>query len=106
MTTTNESSKPADGGPAFPRAIQRWNDSFENVEGMTLRAYAAIKLRVPNSGIGWLDQMIVTSMRDEFAANAMQGLLCANSVYSTGSYSDELSARAYQIADAMLKARG
>ncbi|MGX5885205.1 hypothetical protein MJ546_33760, partial [Burkholderia gladioli] len=80
MTTTNENSKPADGGPAFPRAIQRWNDSFENFEGMTLRDY--------------------------FAAKAMQGLLCANSVYCTSSYSDELSERAYQIAAAMLKARG
>ncbi|WP_208453573.1 hypothetical protein [Burkholderia gladioli] len=46
------------------------------------------------------------SLRDYFAAKAMQGLLCANSVYCTSSYSDELSARAYQIADSMLKARG
>jgi hypothetical protein len=27
-------------------------------EGMTLRQYAAIKLRVPDSGIDWLDDMI------------------------------------------------
>lgn len=86
MTTTQDNrfyrepgAQPADGGPAFPGPDQQ--EVRENIhEGMTLRDY--------------------------FAAKAMQGLLCANSVYSTSSYSDELSARAYQIADAMLKARG
>ena len=47
------------GGPAFP--------AFENhpsygqmlaVGGMTLRQYAAIKLKVPDSGTDWLDDMI------------------------------------------------
>ncbi|WP_208456725.1 hypothetical protein [Burkholderia gladioli] len=78
MTTTNESSKPADGGPAFP--CMHEGSTRSDTPGMTLRDY--------------------------FAAKAMQGLLYANSVYSTSSYSDELSERAYQIADSMLKARG
>ncbi|WP_186056528.1 hypothetical protein [Burkholderia gladioli] len=127
MTTTNESStdnrfyreasaQPADGGPAFPRAIQRWNDSFENVEGMTLRQYAAIKLRVPDSGIDWLDDMIRTSMQDEFAAKAMQGLSAnpggpfqANDRYGWGLVNCTLyqvCEDAYAVAEAMLKARG
>lgn len=33
----------------------------ERIEGMTLRAYAAIQLRVPDSGIKWLDKMIQRS---------------------------------------------
>lgn len=59
------------GGPVFP--TNRVNISGEVVpdeEGMTLRQYAAIKLRVPNSGTDWLDEMIVQSLRDEFAAKA------------------------------------
>jgi len=44
------------GGPAFPNeggAGNLWND-----KGMTLRQYAAIKLKVPDSGTDWLDDMI------------------------------------------------
>ena len=45
------------------------NSDFIHPEfGMTLRQYAAIKLRVPNSGSDWLDEMIRTSLRDELAA--------------------------------------
>ena len=82
----------------------------EAVGGMTLRQYAAIKLRVPNSGTDWLDKMIVEAKRDELAAMAMQSVL-------DGSWPDlhlkpkqhlspiENSAVfAYEIADAMLKA--
>ena len=43
---------------------------------MTLRQYAAIKLRVPNSGTDWLDEMILKSLRDELAAKA--ALSCLN----------------------------
>jgi hypothetical protein len=31
------------------------------IEGMSLRVYAAIQLRVPESGIEWLDKMIERS---------------------------------------------
>ena len=52
------------GGPAFPlpNHTKRWNDlekRYEQDEGMTLRQYAAIKLKVPDSGTDWLDEMIV-----------------------------------------------
>ncbi len=40
--------------------------------GMTLREYAAIKLRVPDSGTDWLNDMIRKSQRNEIAARAMQ----------------------------------
>ena len=56
-------------GPAFPR--DHANDGHN---GMTLRQYAAIKLRVPDSGSDWLDAMIRTSVRDDRAAQIMQGL--------------------------------
>ncbi|WP_043307289.1 hypothetical protein [Burkholderia glumae] len=62
-------SKPADGGPAFPRAAGDYNGSRNgncSQTGMSVRAYAAIALRVPNSGIDWLDDMIRASKRDAF----------------------------------------
>ena len=43
------------GGPAFPVPDI---DGSAVQEGMTLRQYAAIKLKVPNSGTDWLDEMI------------------------------------------------
>ena len=50
------------GGPAFP-AKHRDNPLEQPSEGMTLRQYAAIKLKVPNSGTDWLDEMIEESNR-------------------------------------------
>jgi len=46
------------GGPAFPS-----HGSMGEVaqEGMTLRQYAAIHLKVPDSGTDWLDEMIKKS---------------------------------------------
>jgi hypothetical protein len=43
------------GGPAFPVPGMH-RDEYNN--GMTLRQYAAIHLKVPNSGTDWLDEMI------------------------------------------------
>lgn len=40
---------------AFPCPQETFQD------GMSLRAYAAIRLRVPDSGVAWLDQMIIES---------------------------------------------
>lgn len=93
-------SKIKDGGPAFPvQDASAWQG-----HGMTLRQYAAIKLRVPNSGTDWLDEMIRTSLRDELAAKAAQGI-CAHE--STWGLADTgIATKAYIIADAMLAARG
>lgn len=41
------------GGQAFPSTHPHGKE-----DGMTLRQYAAIHLKVPNSGTDWLDEMI------------------------------------------------
>jgi len=43
--------------------------------GMTFRQYAAVKLRVPDSGDDWLDGMIRTANRRDAAVHVLQGLL-------------------------------
>lgn len=58
--------KKPDGGPAFPTV---------ELDGMSLRQYAVIKLRVPDSGVEWLDEMIRTSLRDQFAGQVVNGIL-------------------------------
>ena len=68
---------------------------------MSLRAYAAIKLGVPDSGIDWLDDMICKSVRELFAGQALAGLLAGNWEVPA----DKAGRYAYEIADAMLKAR-
>ena len=64
--------------------------------------YASLKLKVPDSGTDWLDEMITKSLRDYFAAKAMTGCL-------PGAMSaippEEYARWAYRMADAMLKAR-
>lgn len=78
----------------------RGEEVIGDLPGMTLRAYAAIKLKVPDSGLPWLDDMIRKARRDEDAAKAMQGFL------GKASESEEQIAKdAYLLADAMLKAR-
>jgi G:T-mismatch repair DNA endonuclease (very short patch repair protein) len=86
-----------DGGYAFPSIVSdpaflRWEP------GMTLRQYAAIKLRVPESGTDWLDDMIRKSNRDYFAAKAINEVGWYNNI-------NQSAIMAYEIADAMLKAR-
>lgn len=60
------------GGPAFPRVVEQPNGYMKAVEGMTLRDY--------------------------FAAKAMQALIHKN-------YFDVAAKEAYQMADAMLEER-
>jgi hypothetical protein len=79
---------------AFP------NPHRTDMTGMTLREYAAIKLKVPDSGIDWLDEMIRQSLRNDFAAKAMQPLLSI-----AGGTIERDAEVAYKMADAMLKAR-
>jgi len=93
------------GGPAFarPGAVFKGPNGQEMGNeaslGMTLRQYAAIKLRVPDSGIDWLDDMIRKSQRDYFAAKAMQGL--AEELWDP----TESAKDAYEHADEMPRAR-
>jgi len=109
-------------GPAFP--CEWKNDSDMNLtapngevvprgesvilQGMTLRQYAAIKLKVPDSGLDWLDEMINKSRRDEFATKAMQGDVAGLSMHLHQYNCDELFVKAkaaYAMANAMLEAR-
>ncbi|MBA1364069.1 hypothetical protein, partial [Burkholderia gladioli] len=54
MTTTNESSKPFDGGPAFSaptgaRQTGRYEFEIDHFNGMTLRDYFAIRAPEPTA---------------------------------------------------------
>jgi hypothetical protein len=69
---------------------------------MSLRAYAAIKLCVPDSGLEWLDDMIRQAQRDRFAGQAIAGL-AANGTRDYGIAA--IAARAYQYADAVIAER-
>lgn len=89
-----------DGGAAFPVA----NSMGDICLGMSLRAYAAIKLRVPDSGIDWLDEMILKAKRDELAAAALQGLL-STGVHPGGYGCEMYSEYAHKYADAMIAER-
>lgn len=92
------------GGPAFPCDLTMYDKEVQvQMQGMTLREYAAIKLKVPNSGTDWLDEMIRQSRRDEFSAKAMQAIL---SDPNYASPDEKLDESAYYIAAAMLKSRG
>lgn len=86
-----------DGGPAFP--IQGSYDTDYEHNGMSLRAYAAIKLCVPDSGLDWLDDMIRQAQRDRFAGQAIAGL-AANSLLR-----DTPANLAYKVADAVIAER-
>lgn len=94
---------PQDGGNAFPAMYPNAHNT-----GMSLRQYAAITLRVPNSGTDWLDAMIRESLRGELAAKAMQGFLTGLMADGTACTKKDVPAvadSAYMMADAMLTAR-
>jgi hypothetical protein len=111
--TLLESATPIDDGwPAFPQGGV-WDGDRNQVNpvgayfdagGMTLRQYAAIALRVPSSGLPWLDDMIRESQRDALAGQALAGKMADP---DTVNWEAEMIAQlAYELADAMLEARG
>jgi len=72
-TTGGEQIDDGDG-PAFP-----YDEPFDNGEtrhwlGMRKREAAAIALCVPDSGLAWLDAMIVKARRLDYAGQALAGL--------------------------------
>ena len=69
-------------------------------QGFTAREHAAIQLRVPDSGTNWLDAMIRTSLRQEFAKAAMQALLAQPTWPQSGP--DMFARDAFTVADALL----
>jgi hypothetical protein len=90
--------------PAFPVQSVYIEDQETNSRGMTLRQYAAIKLKVPSSGNEELDDMICASLRNDFAAKAMPEILAQMDV-GNGKELTNSAWIAYQMADAMLRAR-
>jgi hypothetical protein len=91
-----------DGGPAYPHVeVDAKTGEVTNHNGMSLRAYAAIQLRVPSSGIDWLDDMIIDAKRDEFASRAMAGVVCSDGRPSKNSQKAEFC---YDLADSLLTA--
>lgn len=91
------------GGSAYPSEQGHipdgtWNQTYE--PGMSVRQYAAIKLKVPDSGTDWLDEMIYESLRNEYAGHALAGTLANNEVDFLHKDCAELCAKA---ADAMIE---
>ncbi|MHA7813230.1 MAG: hypothetical protein ACX94C_07565 [Phycisphaerales bacterium] len=76
---------------------------------MSLRQYAAIQLRVPNSGTDWLDEMIRESKRDEFAGQALAAADLNDLYFGTVAQPHNpwphLARHCYTASDAMLAAR-
>lgn len=87
--------------PAFPVVANNWHR-----DGMTLREYAAIHLKVPSSGNEELDALIWESMRNDLAAKAMQAYIKTNAEPNTTHNSELVTALAYEMADAMMEAGG
>lgn len=85
--------------------------SMQGADGMSLRAYAAIKLRVPDSGLDWLDDMIRQLQRDAFAGQALPAIIrqCAGDLAVMNprqlSLPEYFAQQAYDCADAMLAER-
>lgn len=103
---TNESESTT-ARPAFPGGwIVETLGHAVTMSGMTLREYAAIHLRVPNSGTPWLDDMIQQSRRDVFAGQAMQGFIeghIAHHGHNNHWPYAPLAAESHEMAVAMLK---
>jgi len=97
------SDKIKDGGHAFPRSPRSGIYEGE-YDGMTLRQYAAIKLRVPSSGTDWLDEMIRESLHNEAAVDVLKASLSKKGPIAVLDF-DWMAGLAGQMTDAMLKAR-
>jgi hypothetical protein len=96
---------------AFPSLMTFENaDGVQRLEsggsGMTLRQYAAIKLKVPRSGDPDIDAMIRESRRAEFAGLAMEakiaGILASSSWDSREIRTEPITKEAFAVAVAML----
>jgi len=88
-------------------------DQMPWTQGLTIREYACIQLRQPETGIDELDDLIRKAKRDELAAKAMQAQIQHPSEAcfdreSPGALrwnGDKLARHSYALADHMLAAR-
>ena len=87
---------------AFARP--RSEGTIKSSIGLTKREYAAIHLRVPNSGNPELDDMIREAQRNELAAKALDISMHHIKDYY-GINKEKVAAWCYEMADAMLKER-
>jgi hypothetical protein len=71
---------------------------------MTLREYAAIKLKVPKSGDLELDAMIRESRRADFAGQALVGILNGTEQWIDNVLAEKFVLQAFAVADAMFTA--
>ena len=96
------------GGPAFPFPAYEYSDGGFNPGqgGMTLREYAAINLKVPDSGDIDLDEMIRKSLRNDFAKACLQGYMVGlKPAQDIGpDMQDKIAGGLFSMAQAMLKA--
>jgi hypothetical protein len=102
MSTSNT------GGTAFP-CDRIGSGNIISSTGMTLREYASITLRVPQSGIDWLDDMIREARRMDAAEKAMPAVYSeyvssAEKVGFDEGWMMGTAIDAYAMADAMLAA--
>lgn len=117
--------KKNDGGPAFPTTERvEWHEDlgqgkpgyreYMATGGMTLRQYACIHLRVPETGEEWLDDIIRKAQKNDFAAKVMQGAMANTVAWFDMSQKAKVERvppevyaadAAYRKADAMIKAR-
>jgi metal-responsive CopG/Arc/MetJ family transcriptional regulator len=86
-----------------PTVNSYFTPDFAPADKLSAREYAAIHLKVPNSGADWLDEMIETSLRNDLAAKAMQSYI-ADSDWRSKTMQAQTARVAYMVADAMRKA--
>lgn len=96
-----EESKMDDGGPAFPLPETKDGKVIPDFycKGMTIRDYACIHLKVPDSGRDWLDKIIMKSLKNEFAGHAFTAL----SISRNRGAEEFVANMASEMADIMLK---
>ena len=84
-----------DGGPAFP-VIGFESNIGEESAGMTLREYACIHLKIPQTDRDWLNDLIRESVYNDMALSAIHGL-------AVSPYHSINAKMAYELADAMIE---
>lgn len=87
--------------PVFPVTGEQMDriEKYPQMAGLSIEEYAAIHLRIPNSGQEWLDEMIKKANRRDAAIAAMQALLSFNGNYDKITLAD----LSVEIADEILK---
>jgi len=101
--TTSEPAKHPGDFSAHPTSAVSHNGEIRfGISGLTARQHAAIELRVPDSGLDWLDAMIRESRRMDFAGQAPAGLMVG--YYNHPNDADVCAGIAFKAAGDMLAA--